>query len=231
MVQVENISKSYGDTLALSDTSFTLQKGEIVGLLGVNGAGKSTLMKILTGIVVPDNGTVEIFGKDIQKEALQAKGNIGYLSEDNPLYDDMYVKEYLDYVADIYKVSKEEVLSVIEKTGLQNEYRKKIKVLSRGNRQRVGIAQALVHKPSFLILDEPTSGLDPNQRDSLNKLFVDISKDKVILFSTHILQEVKDICTRFILINKGQVVADKSINEIDSIEDFFHRLTNEDSSR
>lgn len=231
MISVKNISKSYGKTLALSETSFSLQQGEIVGLLGVNGAGKSTLMKILTGILSPDTGAVSIFGKDIDKEAIEAKKITGYLSEDNPLYEEMYVREYLDYIATIYKVDKKEVLPIIERTGLQNEYRKKIKTLSRGNRQRVGIAQALIHNPSFLILDEPTSGLDPNQRESLNRLFVEISKDKIILFSTHILQEVKEICSRFILIDKGQIIADKNIEEIDSVEDTFYRLTNEDSSR
>ena len=231
LISANNISKSYGKTLALSDSTFTLQRGEIVGLLGVNGAGKSTLMKILTGIVSPDTGTVSIFGKDIDRQAIEAKKITGYLSEDNPLYEEMYVREYLDYVAGLYKTDKKEVLPIIEKTGLQNEYPKKIKTLSRGNRQRLGIAQALIHDPSFLILDEPTSGLDPNQRESLNKLFVEISKDKIILFSTHILQEVKEICSRFILIDKGQIIADKNIEEIDSVEETFYKLTNEDNSR
>lgn len=231
MIEVYNISKSYGETKALSAVSLSISEGEIVGLLGVNGAGKSTLMKILTGIVLPDEGVVSVFGKEITKEPLAVKKNIGFLPEDNPLYEDMYVLEYLQYVAGIYKVNKAEVLPLVERVGLLREKGKKIKQLSKGNRQRVGVAQALIHNPSFIILDEPTSGLDPNQRDNLNRLFVEISKDKIILFSTHILQEIKDVCTRFIILDKGRVVADKKINEIDSIEDIFYKLTNEDSSR
>lgn len=231
MIEVKNISKSYGTIQALSDISLTINRGEIVALLGVNGAGKSTLMKILTGIIQPDKGSVSIFGKDIRKENLAVKRETGYLSEDNPLYDDMYVLEYLNYVADIYKVKRDAIATLIPQVGLDKETGKKIQTLSRGNRQRVGIAQSLIHNPSFLILDEPTSGLDPNQRDSLNRLFTDISRDKIILFSSHILQDVKDICTRFVLIDKGVVVADKKIEEIETVEDFFHQITNEDNSR
>ncbi|MDU1891221.1 MAG: ATP-binding cassette domain-containing protein [Dysgonomonas sp.] len=230
MIQVDNISKSYKEQIALSDVSFSIQKGEIVGLLGVNGAGKSTLMKILTGILFPDKGNVSVFGNSFLTSPLSIKKEIGYLSEDNPLYEDMYVCEYLMYVSQIYKVNKEQVLLVINKTGLEKETKKKIKALSKGNRQRVGVAQALIHNPSFLILDEPTSGLDPNQRESLNRLFVEESKDRITLFSTHILQEVKEICTRFILLDKGKIVADEKIENIDSIEDLFHKLTNENNS-
>lgn len=208
--------------LALSDVSFSLQRGEIIGLLGVNGAGKSTLMKIMSGIIESDAGEVFFSGQKFTTDSLDIKKQIGYLSEDNPLYEDMYVREYLDYVAGIYKLGKDKVLQMIENTGLQDEYRKKIKDLSKGNRQRVGIAQALINDPLFLILDEATSGLDPNQRESLNNLFIELSKDKVILFSTHILHEVKDICTRLILLDKGKLITDKHISEIESVENIFH---------
>lgn len=207
-----------------------MQKGNIVGLLGVNGAGKSTLMKILSGILLPDSGSINFFGQDLSMHSLDVKKKIGYLSEDNPLYDDMYVREYLQYVSGIYNVEKDRVSYVIEQTGLTKEYKKKIRDLSKGNRQRVGIAQALINDPVFLILDEATSGLDPNQRESLNNLFLELSKEKVILFSTHILQEVKDICSGFVLLDKGRLVADYKINQIDSVEELFHTLTNENIS-
>ncbi|WP_255491448.1 ABC transporter ATP-binding protein [Dysgonomonas sp. ZJ279] len=210
--------------------SFTLDRGHVVGLLGVNGAGKSTLMKILAAIIHPDKGEITYKGKDVFTDTFEIRKHIGYLSEDNPLYEDMYVREYLQYVADIYKVEKDKVSSVIEQTGLHKEYKKKIKTLSKGNRQRVGIAQVLVHDPVFLILDEATSGLDPNQRESLNNLFVELSKEKMIIFSTHILQEVKDICSRFILMDKGLVVADQDIDTIESIQETFHQLINENNS-
>ena len=230
MIQLEHISKQYGQQSALSDVSFSMQKGEIIGLLGVNGAGKSTLMKILSGIILPDSGKITFADKDFFSDTLNIKKQIGYLSEDNPLYEDMYVKEYLEYVAGIYKIKKENVSKVIEQTGLRNEYKKKIRTLSKGNRQRVGIAQALINDPLFIILDEASSGLDPNQRESLNNLFIEISKDKIILFSTHILQEVKGICNRFILLDKGKLVANDKTTEIESIETVFHTLTNEYNS-
>lgn len=230
MIQIEHISKTYGDQVALSDVKFSIQKGDIVGLLGVNGAGKSTLMKILAGGMIADKGRVTFSGEDILSNPLAIKKRIGYLSEDNPLYEDMYVKEYLEYVAGIYKVGHDAVSRVIEETGLEREYKKKIKALSKGNRQRVGIAQALVHNPEFLILDEATSGLDPNQRESLNALFKELSKDKMILFSTHILFDVKAICSRVIFLDKGKLLIDKNIDEIDSIENTFHTLTNENNS-
>ncbi|MBD8387892.1 ABC transporter ATP-binding protein [Dysgonomonas sp. BGC7] len=231
MITIEHISKSYKDIEALSDVSFSMTKGEIVGLLGVNGAGKSTLMKILSGIVSPDKGSVTFFEENLLEGSSMVKQRIGYLSEDNPLYEDMYVKEYLTYVSDLYRVDRSRVAFVIEEIGLLKEYRKKIKDLSRGNRQRVGIAQALVHDPTFLILDEATSGLDPNQKESLNNILINISKDKIILFSTHILSEVKDICSRLILLDKGTLVADREISEIDSVKETFHILTNENNSR
>lgn len=230
MIQIEHISKTYGNQVALSDVNFSIQKSDIVGLLGVNGAGKSTLMKILAGGMTADIGRVTFSGEDILSNPLAVKKRIGYLSEDNPLYEDMYVKEYLEYVAGIYKVGHDAVSRVIEEAGLEREYKKKIKALSKGNRQRVGIAQALVHNPEFLILDEATSGLDPNQRESLNALFKELSKDKMILFSTHILFDVKAICSRVIFLDKGKLLIDKTIDEIDSIENTFHTLTNENNS-
>lgn len=230
MIQIEHISKKYGEYTALSDISFSMQKGKIVGLLGVNGAGKSTLMKILSGILLPDSGQVSFFGENLLNDSLDIKKQIGYLSEDNPLYEDMYVREYLDYISSIYKAGKERVAYVIEQTGLTKEYKKKIKDLSKGNRQRVGIAQSLINNPVFLILDEATSGLDPNQRETLNNLFVELSKDKIILFSTHTLQEVKDICSSFVLLDKGKLVANYEIDQIDSVEELFHTLTNENNS-
>lgn len=230
LIQLEQISKNYGAQVALSNVNFSLQKGEIVGLLGVNGAGKSTLMKILSGIVLPDSGAVTFFGQNFFTNSLDLKKKIGYLSEDNPLYEDMYVKEYLEYARGIYNADKVRVTEVIEQTGLQKEYKKKIRNLSKGNRQRVGVAQALINDPLFLILDEATSGLDPNQRENLNKLLIELSIGKIILFSTHILQDVKEICSRFVLLDKGNLIADKKIDEIDSIENVFHTLTNENNS-
>lgn len=230
MIHIEHISKNYGNLAALSDISFSMQEGEIIGLLGVNGAGKSTLMKILSGIIIPDNGQISFFGKDLLSNSLNLKKQIGYLSEDNPLYEDMYVREYLNYVSEIYTAGKSKVDEVIEKTGLQRECRKKIKDLSKGNRQRTGIAQALINDPLFLILDEPTSGLDPNQRDQLNHLFVEISKEKIILFSTHILHEITDICSRVILLDNGKLLINKKNDNAESIKELFHTSTNENNS-
>lgn len=215
----------------MSDVNFTLDKGAIVGLLGINGAGKSTLMKILVGILEPDFGEVSLQDKTFVTNPKDLKRSIGYLSEENPLYENMYVAEYLSYVADLYDVKKSRILEIIEQTGLQYEYKKRIGMLSKGNKQRVGIAQALLHNPYLLILDEPSSGLDPNQRESINNLFADLSKDKIIIFSTHILSDVKDICSRFILIDKGLIIVDQNICDIGSIEETFYNLTHENSSR
>lgn len=231
MIEIQNISKSYGQTVALSGISFTLGKGEIVGLLGINGAGKSTLMKVITGIISPDEGDVIMLGESISVHSEMVKKKVGYLSEDNPLYGEMYVKEYISFVADLFNVNREMVSDVIEKVGLKDECKKKIKHLSKGNRQRVGIAQALVHNPDFIILDEPTSGLDPNQRDSLHELFQELGKEKAILLSTHILQDVKEICSRIVLLDKGHVRLDEKIGNIESVENIFRQLTNENNSR
>lgn len=230
MVQIENISKKYGNIEALRNINLTIHDGEIVALLGVNGAGKSTLMKILAGILLPDSGTVNIGGYNLYIDDREGQKQIGYLSEDNPLYEDMYVREYLYYVADIYRVNKGEIDLLIDKAGLKQESKKKIGALSKGNRQRVGIAQALIHNPALLILDEPTNGLDPNQRENLNRLLIEQTKNKIILLSTHLLKEVQTSCTRYILIHKGQIIADKSQREIESLEETFYKLTNENNS-
>lgn len=230
MIKALNISKSYGNLQALSNVSLTLSKGEIVGLLGVNGAGKSTLMKIMSGIIEPDKGMLEVFGKTFCNNPIDLKRKIGYLSEENPLYGDMYVKEYLEYTAGIYNLDKTNVGVIIEKLNLLKESSKKISTLSRGNRQKVGIAQVLIHDPCLLILDEITSGLDPNQREVINNLILEFAKDRIILLSTHILSEVKEICSRFILMNMGQIIADKNMKDIDSIENTFFELINENNS-
>ncbi|MDR2954198.1 MAG: ABC transporter ATP-binding protein [Prevotella sp.] len=230
MIQIKNLSKAYGELTALSDVSFNMDKGEIIGLLGVNGAGKSTLMKILCGVLVPDSGEVFFDEKPFDENKSEIKKRIGYLSEDNPLYDDMYVREYLEYTAGIYHVDKKRIPFLIEQTGLQREYKKKIRELSKGNRQRTGIAQVLINDPEFLILDEATSGLDPNQRESLMNLLKRLSDFQTILFSSHILQEVKGISSRVILLDQGEIKADKQIGEIGSIENLFHTLTNENNS-
>lgn len=233
MIKVNNISKKYKDFLAVDGISFDLQKGETIGFLGANGAGKSTTMKVIVGVISPDSGSVSVFGNNIAEKPIKAKKLIGYLSEDNPLPDDMYVREYLEYIANIYNLTnvKDRVNDSIEKFGLRNEYRKKINALSKGNRQKLGLAQTLIHNPEFLILDEPTSALDPNQQDEIKELIASIRKDKVVLFSTHILHDVSSLASRVIIIDKGRIKADKSIRDIESVEILFHDITNEDSCR
>lgn len=230
MITIKNISKSYGKLRALSDINITFKQGEIIGLLGANGAGKSTLMKILAGILTADTGEINFFGKNLQEQTLHIKKEIGYLSEDNPLYEDMYVIEYLEYVANIYRVKTTNIQPIIETIGLVNDSKKKIKNLSKGNRQKVGIAQAILHDPIFLILDESSNGLDPLQRENFYKLLINISAEKIILFSTHNLHEIKDICTRFIILDKGRIVADNDSDSIDLVDHTFYKLTNEDNS-
>lgn len=227
MINVAHISKSYGKLNALNDVSFQLKRGDIVGFLGTNGAGKSTTMRIIAGTLCADKGNVSIFGKDIEENSIEAKKLIGYLPEDNPLYDYMYVTEFLEYITTVYSVKneKEAISETIEKVGLQKEFRKKIGTLSKGNRQRVGLAQTLIHDPEFLILDEPTSGLDPNQQADIHQLLSDLGQSKIILFSSHILHEVTSVCNRNIIINNGQIVFDDKITEGDSIEDIFYNLT------
>lgn len=209
-----NITKFFGKQKALNKVSFTIEKGEIVGFLGPNGAGKSTMMKILTTYHTPDEGKAEVNTFDVQSEKKNVQKSIGYLPEHNPLYLDMYVKEYLAFNAEVYKVDKQRINTVIEQTGLTPEANKKIGQLSKGYRQRVGLAAALLHDPEVLILDEPTTGLDPNQLLEIRKLIREIGKEKTILLSTHIMKEVEAVCDRVIIINKGTLVADKKLSEL-----------------
>tara|TARA_R110002051_G_scaffold296599_1_gene362731 strand:- start:597 stop:1493 length:897 start_codon:yes stop_codon:yes gene_type:complete len=218
-IAVKNISKSFGAQKALSNISFSIDKGEIVGFLGPNGAGKSTLMKILTTYSLADNGEAAVNSFDVKTDKKQVQKSIGYLPEHNPLYLDMYVKEYLEFNANVYKVAKDRIDTVIEQTGLTPEAHKKIGQLSKGYRQRVGLAAALLHDPEVLILDEPTTGLDPNQLLEIRKLIKEIGKEKTILLSTHIMKEVEAVCDRVIIINKGVVVADKKLDELRSEEE------------
>tara|TARA_S200000501_G_scaffold377224_1_gene434777 strand:+ start:1262 stop:2167 length:906 start_codon:yes stop_codon:yes gene_type:complete len=211
---VKNLSKIYGTQKALQEVSFEVNKGEILGFLGPNGAGKSTLMKILTGYIPQTNGYAKICNLDINENSLETRSKIGYLPEHNPLYLDMYVKEYLEFVANIYEVNHKYINEMIEKTGLQKEQHKLIGSLSKGYRQRVGLAQALLHNPEVLILDEPTTGLDPNQLVEIRSLIKEIGREKTVMLSTHIMQEVEAICDRVIIINKGRIVANKNISEL-----------------
>lgn len=211
---VKKLSKVYGTQKALIEVSFEINKGEIVGFLGPNGAGKSTLMKILTGYIPQTNGDAKICNLDINKNSIETRSRIGYLPEHNPLYLDMYVKEYLEFVANIYNVNHKNIDEMIKKTGLLKEQHKLISSLSKGYRQRVGLAQALIHNPEVLILDEPTTGLDPNQLVEIRSLIKEVGREKTVLLSTHIMQEVEAICDRVIIINKGQIVANKTIVEL-----------------
>lgn len=213
-IEVQHISKNYGTQKALNDLSFSIKKGEIVGFLGPNGAGKSTLMKILTTYLSADQGTALVNGFDVSTQQLQVQQSIGYLPEHNPLYLDLYVREYLAYQANVYKVDKSRIAAVIELTGLQKEAHKKIGQLSKGYRQRVGLASALLHDPAVLILDEPTTGLDPNQLVEIRAVIKAVGKNKTVLLSTHIMQEVEALCDRVIIINEGELVADKKIDAV-----------------
>ncbi|WP_457619203.1 gliding motility-associated ABC transporter ATP-binding subunit GldA [Lutibacter sp.] len=213
-IEVKNTTKLYGAQIALNAINFTINKGEIVGFLGPNGAGKSTLMKIITGYLNASEGTILVSGFNIVTQKIEAQKKIGYLPEHNPLYLEMYVKEYLQFNASIYKVNNKEVEKIINKVGLTSEAHKKIGQLSKGYRQRVGLAAALLHNPEVLILDEPTTGLDPNQLVEIRNLIKEVGKEKTVLFSTHIMQEVEAICDRVILINKGEIVADKNLKEL-----------------
>lgn len=213
-IQVENISKIYGEQKALNKVSFTIEKGEIVGFLGPNGAGKSTMMKILTTFLPASEGVAIVNGFEVDKDDIAVKKSVGYLPEHNPLYLDMYVREYLLFNAGIYNTPKTEVEDVIEKTGLMPEANKKIGQLSKGYRQRVGLANALLHNPEVLILDEPTTGLDPNQLIEIRELIKNVGKEKTVLLSTHIMQEVEAICDRVIIINKGEIVLDKKLSDL-----------------
>lgn len=224
-VKISNLTKVFKQQKAVNNISFEASEGEIVGFLGPNGAGKSTTMKIITGYIPPSEGGVEVCGFDVTQKPLDAQKNIGYLPEHNPLYLDLYVKEYLSFIGSLHKISgkklKSRVADMVALTGLEVEQNKKIGALSKGYRQRVGLAQALIHDPKVLILDEPTTGLDPNQIVEIRNVIKSISKDKTVILSTHIMQEVQAICDRVVIINKGEIVAN------DSVESLKHMNENE----
>lgn len=215
-IEVTSITKEYGIQKALNEVSFTIKSGEVVGFLGPNGAGKSTMMKILTGFIPPSSGSAKVSGFDVAEDSLKVRKRVGYLPEHNPLYLEMYVKEYLHFNADIFglKTKKDRIAEMISLVGLEREQKKKIGALSKGYRQRVGLAQALIHDPEVLILDEPTTGLDPNQIVEIRELIKSVGKEKTVMLSTHIMQEVEAICDRVIIINKGQIVADNDVTQI-----------------
>lgn len=213
-IKVNKVTKYYGEQKALDEVSFSIQKGEIVGFLGPNGAGKSTLMKILTGYLQPTSGEAVVNGFSVESDLLSAQRSTGYLPEHNSLYTEMYVREYLSFNASIYKVQKSRIEEVIAKTGLLPEANKKIGQLSKGYRQRVGLASAMLHDPQVLILDEPTTGLDPNQLVEIRELIRKTGKEKTIFLSTHIMREVEALCERVIIIDKGKIVADKKLSEL-----------------
>ena len=230
-ITIEKVNKSYAKQQALTDVSFSLKKGEIVGFLGPNGAGKSTLLKIICCYLEQDSGKVKVCNLDTQENNLLVKSKIGYLPEQNPLYLDMYIKEYLTFVGGIYKIGnlRKRIEEIIQQTGLTPEQNKKIGELSKGFKQRVGLAAALIHDPEILILDEPTTGLDPNQLVEIRNLIKEIGKEKTVLLSTHIMQEVDKLCNRVIIINKGKIIDDNLIltlkkNNI-NLEEHFRRLT------
>jgi ABC-2 type transport system ATP-binding protein len=232
-IKVTSVSKIYKTQKALNAISFSANKGQIIGFLGPNGAGKSTMMKILTGFIKPNSGTVFVNEIDVLQNPLEAQRNIGYLAEHNPLYTDMYVREYLQFQAAIFKVDKSQIEPCIEKVGLTPEANKKINQLSKGYQQRVGLAAAILHNPKVLILDEPTTGLDPNQLIEIRALIKELGKDKTVLFSTHIMQEVEAVCDRVIIIKKGAVLVDKKLSELQNslqqiIEVVFNVAVDED---
>ena len=230
-ININNVNKFYGKQQALTDVSFSLNKGEIVGFLGPNGAGKSTLMKIITCYLEQDSGKVQVCDLDTIEQNLKVKAKIGYLPEHNPLYTDMFIKEYLTFLGRIYKVKNlnNRITEIIQQTGLTAEQSKKIGELSKGFKQRVGLAAALIHNPEILILDEPTTGLDPNQLVEIRNLIKEVGENKTVLLSTHIMQEVDKMCNRVIIINKGKIVDDQLTsnyqkNNID-LEEHFRKLT------
>lgn len=215
-VEIRNITKNFGKQKALDNVSFEIKKGELVGFLGPNGAGKSTMMKIITGFLPQDSGEICINNEEITSSNLEIRKSIGYLPEQNPLYTDLYIKEFLEITAGFYKLSnvKKRITEMIELTGLGDEQNKKIRALSKGYRQRVGLAQALIHDPSILILDEPTTGLDPNQLEEIRELIRQVGKEKTVVLSSHIMQEVEAVCNRVVIIKKGRIVADGAMTEV-----------------
>lgn len=228
-LQIINLTKKFGEQTALNTININIEKNEIIGLLGPNGAGKSTLMKSITGVLKIDEGEILFNDKNIITHSIETKKNIGFLSENNPLYHDMFVKEYLQFVADIHNIGKERIDEVVDLVGLTSEKSKKINQLSKGYKQRVGLAQAILHQPDLLILDEPTNGLDPNQIIEIRNLIKEISQNKTIILSTHIMQEVEALCTRVILIHQGNILQDCSIDDFkgkfQSLEEAFQYYT------
>ena len=230
-IVIEKVNKFYGKQQALTDISFKIKKGEIIGFLGPNGAGKSTLMKIITCYFDQDSGNVKVCDLDTKDNDILVKSKIGYLPENNSLYTNMYIREYLSLITGIYKIknAKNRIEEIIDQVGLSTEQNKKINELSKGYKQRVGLAAALIHNPEVLILDEPTTGLDPNQLIEIRNLIKEVGKDKTVLLSTHIMQEVDKICNRVIIIHKGKIVDDQSVSNLKknkvNLEDHFQKLT------
>ena len=228
-LQIIDLTKNFGEQTALNNINLNIKKNEIVGLLGPNGAGKSTLMKSITGVLKIETGQILFQGRDISQFPIESKKNIGFLPENNPLYQDMFVKEYLNFVANIHKTSSKRVEEVIDLVGITPEKSKKISQLSKGYKQRVGLAQAIIHQPDLLILDEPTNGLDPNQIIEIRNLIKEISLEKTIILSTHIMQEVEALCSRVILIHKGRIIQDCSIEDFkgkfQNLEEAFQYYT------
>lgn len=215
-IRISQLTKRYGQQTAVDAISFEVSSGNVVGFLGPNGAGKSTTMRILSGYMPPDSGKAEVAGYDVVKESMEVRRRIGYLPENTPLYTDMYVKEFLSFIANTYQLNnvKQCVADTIERVGLAPEQHKKIGMLSKGYRQRVGLAQAIIHDPQVLILDEPTSGLDPNQLAEIRALIKTLGKDKTVLLSTHIMQEVEALCNNVVIINRGRIVANDAIDDL-----------------
>lgn len=228
-LEIINLTKKYGKQIALEQINLTVKKNEIIGLLGPNGAGKSTLMKSIVGAIKTDEGEIFLHQKNIKDDEIAYKKNIGFLPENNPLYLDHYVKEYLLFVADIHKISTNKVEEIIDLVGLNPEKSKKIGQLSKGYKQRVGLAQALLHAPEVLVLDEPTNGLDPNQIIEIREVIKQFAKEKTIILSTHIMQEVEALCTRVILIHQGKIIQDSPISEFkgkfNDLEEAFQKYT------
>lgn len=231
-ISVQSLTKIYGTQRAVDQISFDIKKGEIVGFLGPNGAGKSTTMKMITGYLPPTDGRAVVAGFDVSEKPMEVRKRLGYLPEANPLYFDMYVREYLEFSAGIHQLgalAKKRIEDIIAQTGLNKEAHKKIGMLSKGYKQRVGLAQALLHQPEVVILDEPTSGLDPNQIVEIRELITRMGQEKTVLLSTHIMQEVEAMCSRVIIINNGKIVADESLNNLkkkgESLEAVFRSLT------
>lgn len=228
-ILIDKLSKSYGSQKALDAVSFSIRNGEVVGLLGPNGAGKSTLMKSVTGAIIPDGGDIKVDEFSVLNHPIETKKRIGFLPENNPLYYDMYVREYLTFAANLRNGKKDRIEEVIQKVGLTPESHKKIGQLSKGYKQRVGLAQAILSNPDILILDEPTNGLDPNQILEIREVIREIGKSKTVILSTHIMQEVEALCSRVILLNKGKIVSDSPIEDFKgqyrSLEEAFHKLT------